>query len=149
VLTAIATHYWAHLACHASQEHDDPAHSGFALWDGALTITDLAGLPTQRRDLAFLSACQTATGGVRHLDEAIHLSAAMQFLGYRHVIATMWTIADSPAPHVAGSVYGTLTQGGGPDSSRSAEALHQAIHSLRRIAPTNPLLWAPYIHLGP
>jgi hypothetical protein len=39
-------------------------------------------------------ACQTATGSVRHLDEAIHLAAAMQFLGYRHVIATMWTIAD-------------------------------------------------------
>ena len=42
-LTAIATHSWVHLACHASQEHADPARSGFALWDGALTITDLAG----------------------------------------------------------------------------------------------------------
>ena len=75
-----------------------------------LTITDLAAQPTQRRDLAFLSACQTAAGSVRHLDEAIHLAAAMQFLGYRHVIATMWTIADSPAPHVADTVYTALTQ---------------------------------------
>ena len=87
-----------HLACHASQQHADPTSSGFALWDGRLTITDLAAQPTQRRDLAFLSACQTATGSVRNLDEAIHLAAAMQFLGYRHVIATLWTIADSPAP---------------------------------------------------
>jgi len=148
-LTAIAAHSWVHLACHAGQEHADPARSGFALWDGALTISDLAGLATQRRDLAFLSACQTASGGVRHLDEAIHLSAAMQFLGYRHVIATMWTIADSPAPQVAADIYRSLTQGGTPDPSRSAEALHQAIHSLRRTVPTNPLLWAPYLHLGP
>jgi tetratricopeptide (TPR) repeat protein len=149
VAAAIAGHSWVHLACHAGQAHADPARSGFALWDGILSITDLAAQPTQHRDLAFLSACQTATGSVRHLDEAIHLAAAMQFLGYRHVIATMWTIADSPAPHIADSVYTTLTTGGiaGPD--RAAEALHRAVHSLRHIDPTDPLLWAPYIHLGP
>jgi len=148
VLTAIAAHSWVHLACHAGQQHSDPDSSGFALRDGTLTITDLAAQPTKHRDLAFLSACQTATGGIRHLDEAIHLAAAMQFLGYRHVIATMWTIADSPAPRVADTVYSALTQGGTPDPSRTAEALHQAIHSLRETDPTQPLLWAPYIHLG-
>ena len=47
------------------------AASGFALWDGPLTIADLAARPTRCRDLAFLSACESATGGVRHLDEAI------------------------------------------------------------------------------
>ena len=148
VLSAMATHSLVHLACHASQQHADPTSSGFALWDGRLTITDLAGQPTQRRDLAFLSACQTATGSVRNLDEAIHLAAAMQFLGYRHVIATLWTIADSPAPEVADNVYKTLSQSGTPDPDRTGEALHQAIHSLRQADPTNPLLWAPYIHLG-
>ena len=152
VLTAIAAHSWVHLACHADQRHSDPADSGFALWDGLLTITDLATQPTKHRDLAFLSACQTAAGADRHLDEAIHLAAAMQFLGYRHVIATMWTIADSPAPHVAGTFYTALKPhdqpGGQPDPSRAAEALHHAIRSLRQIDPTNPLLWAPYIHLG-
>ena len=149
VLAAIPDHAWVHLACHAGQVHSDPDHSGFALWDGTLTITDLAALPTQSRDLAFLSACQTATGSTRHLDEAIHLAAAVQFLGYRHVIATMWTIADSPAPYMADKVYTALTQRGTPDSHRSAEALHQATHALRNTDPTNPLLWAPYIHLGP
>ncbi len=148
VLTAIADHSWVHLACHASQQHADPARSGFNLWDGTLTITDLAAQPTQGRDLAFLSACQTAAGSVRHLDEAIHLAAAMQFLGYRHVIATLWTINDSPAPHLADTVYTTLTQDGKPDPGSAAEALHHAIHALRQTDPTNPLLWAPYIHLG-
>jgi CHAT domain-containing protein len=147
-LTALAAHSWVHLACHASQHHADPARSGFALWDAALTISDIAGQPTRGRNLAFLSACQTATGSVRHFDEAIHLAAAMQFLGYRHVIATMWTIADPPAPHVADNVYTTLSQGGRPDPGPAAEALHHAIHSIRRRDPTNPLLWAPYIHLG-
>ena len=48
VLAAIATHSWVHLACHASQQHADPDRSGFALWDGTLTITDLAAQPTQQ-----------------------------------------------------------------------------------------------------
>ena len=147
-LTAIADHSWVHLACHAGQEQADPDRSGFALWDATLTIADLAGQPTQGRSLAFLSACQTATGSVRQLDEAIHLAAAMQFLGYRHVIATMWTIADSPAPFIADAVYTTLTHSGKPDPGRTAEALDQALRSLRQLDPTNPLLWAPYIHLG-
>jgi CHAT domain-containing protein len=86
---AIATHPRVHLACHAGQDQDDPTLSGFALWDGTLTIADLAAGPGGHRDLAFLSACQTAAGSIRHLDEAIHLAAAMQFHGYRHLIATM------------------------------------------------------------
>jgi hypothetical protein len=143
VLTAIAAHSWVHMACHASQEHISPDRSGFVLWDGILTITDLAGKPTQRRDLAFLSACQTAVGSISHLDEAIHLAAAMQFLGYRHVIATMWTIADSSAPQVADIVYTSLATGEGPDPSRAAEAVHHAIRSLYQTDPTNPLQWAP------
>jgi len=137
------------MACHARQHHADPDLSGFALWDGTLTITDLTAQPAQRRDLAFLSACQTATGSVRHLDEAIHLAAAMQYLGYRHVIATMWTINDSLAPQIADAIYTELTRGGKPDPTRAAEALHHAIRILRQEdSEMDPLLWAPYIHLG-
>jgi CHAT domain-containing protein len=148
VLAAIADHSWVHLACHARQEHADPARSGFALWDGTLTITDLAAQAAQDRELAFLSACQTAAGSNRLLDEAIHLAAAMQFLGYQHVIATLWTIADSPAPDIADAFYTALTRDGTPDRARAAQALHHATRTLRQADPTSPLLWAPYIHLG-
>jgi CHAT domain-containing protein len=72
----------------------------------------------------------------------------MQFLGYRHVIATMWTVADSPAPEVADTVYTKLTEHGSPQPGHAAEALHQAVRSLRGRYPANPLIWAPYIHLG-
>ena len=30
----------------------------------------------------------------------------------------------------------------------AAEALHRAAGALRREDPTNPLLWAPYLHIG-
>ena len=137
VLTAMASHSWVHLACHAGQEQADPDRSGFALWDGTLTITDLAAQPTQRRDLAFLSACQTATGSIRHLDEAIHLAAAMQFLGYRHVIATMWTIADSPAPHVADAVYSALIVGGRQTPTEPLR--HSTVPSALYEMPSQPI----------
>ena len=148
VLTAIASHSWLHMACHTFQQRDDPDHSGFALFDGALTITDLVSQRTHSRDLAFLSASQTAAGNGRYLDEAINLASAMHFLGFRSVIATMWTIADQPSLSVADTVYAVLTQRGSPNPSRSAEALHQAIRSLREEHPANPLIWAPYIHIG-
>lgn len=81
----------------------DHASSGFVLQDGTLTVADLAALPGGQRDMAFLSACETAAGSVRHLDEAIHL----------------------------------------------AGALHEAAESLRRDDPTDPVRWAPYVHVGP
>jgi hypothetical protein len=147
VMAAAAACSWIHLACHAIRQDADPDRSGFALRDGTLTIADLAVQPSRRRDLAFLSACQTATGSTRHPDEALHLAAAMQFLGYRHVIATMWTTIDSHAPRIADSVYHMLTSNG-PDPRRAAEALDEAIRVLRQRG-LPPRIWAPYIHLGP
>jgi hypothetical protein len=149
VLAAIADHSWIHLACHAGQHPSNPTRTAFALWDGPLTISDLAAQRAVRAELAFLSACQTATGSVRLLDEAMHLAAAMQLLGYRHVIATMWTIADPPAPMIADTVYTALTNSGNPDATCAAEAIHHAVQLLRRHDPANPLLWAPYVHFGP
>jgi hypothetical protein len=54
-----------------------------------------------------------------------------------------------PWQGVANAVYTELTRDGRPDSARAADALHQAICALRQQDRTNnPLLWAPYIHLG-
>jgi CHAT domain-containing protein len=144
----MATHSWVHLACHAIQERTEPAGSGFALWDGVLTIADLSGQPTQQRGLAFLSACQTASGSTRHPDESIHPAAAMQFLGYRHVVASLWILADNPAASVTEAFYTALGPSDEPGSARVARAVHEAVHTLREAEPTNPLIWAPYIHLG-
>lgn len=146
VLSLLPDYPWVHLACHAFQNQVQPAASAFALWDGPMTIADLTTLRLNGPELAFLSSCQTAEGAVRLLDEAIHLAAAMQLLGYRHVIATMWTIADSPAPEVARNVYARLTTAG---QVQAAQALHRAARALYDSDPASPLLWAPYVHIGP
>lgn len=93
VLAELPQHALVHLSCHGSQHFTDPTASAFWLTDGPLCLTDLIEQHYPGpRELAFLSACQTATGSPRALDEAIHLAAAMQLLGYRHVIATLWSI---------------------------------------------------------
>jgi CHAT domain-containing protein len=154
VVAAMATHDWIHLACHAGplDTGGGSVNRGFALWDGDLTITDLAAQPGREGGLAFLSACQTATGSDEHRDEALHLAAAMQFLGYRHVIATMWSIADTPAPLVTDLFYTALSEreeGAARDGEDGAAgALRQAIIQLRDADPTNPFAWAAYVHIG-
>ena len=149
VLGVLADYPWVHFACHAYQNQADPADSAFVLWDGPLTLFDLTTLRMGHAELAFLSACQTAAGDTRLPDEAIHLAAAIQLLGYRHVIATLWTIADAPTPDVAKAVYAQLTHTRRPDTSQAAEALHHAVEELHNAHPASPLLWAPYIHIGP
>ena len=149
VMEALPDYPWVHFACHATQDQGRPTDSAFALWDGPLTLESLTTLRTHPAELAFLSACQTAAATTQLPDEAVHLAAAMQLLGYRHVIATLWAIADTPTPDVARAVYGKLTQAGHPDVSHAAEATHHAVESIRNAYPANPLLWAPYIHIGP
>ncbi|HEY6789547.1 MAG TPA: CHAT domain-containing protein, partial [Trebonia sp.] len=138
------------VACHAGplpayQHQSSQLNHGFALWDDDLTIADLAAQPKRHGGLAFLSACQTASPNAGHRDEALHLAGAMQFLGYSHVVATMWSIADRPAPQAAGTFYETLAKRG-PD--HAAHALRSAVLKLRDEDPTNPFIWAPYVHIG-
>jgi CHAT domain-containing protein len=124
------------------------------LADGTLSLEQVGGLDLSRAELAFLSACQTAIGGVRVLDESVHLSAAFQLAGYRHVIGTMWAVADSLSAEVVAGIYDELRGGSGGtlaalDPGKSALAVHQAVRRLRDRYPGLPLRWIPYLHLGP
>nr|WP_052478395.1 CHAT domain-containing protein [Kibdelosporangium sp. MJ126-NF4]CEL18074.1 hypothetical protein [Kibdelosporangium sp. MJ126-NF4]CTQ90697.1 hypothetical protein [Kibdelosporangium sp. MJ126-NF4] len=145
VLAELPRHAWAHFSCHGSQHFSDPTASAFWLADGPLRITDLIHHNPGRQELAFLSACHTATGSPKMVDEAVHLAAAMQLLGYRNVIATLWSIYDHLTPDVADAVYAALTT----STSDAAHALHHAVSALRAQWPTDPLAWAPYLHTGP
>ncbi len=106
---------WAHFACHASSDITRPSASHLLLTDHQshpLTVVDLTRLRLGDSELAFLSACSTArSGDPRLVDEAIHLSAAFQLAGYRHVIATLWPIGDKSARSIAAQFYAGLISG--------------------------------------
>ena len=141
---------WVHLACHGSQNRSDPTKSALILQDGRLEIGRITGsvLPGTA-EFAFLSACQTVSGDDALSEEAVHLAASMLFVGYRSVIATMWSIQDKDAPVVADEVYRHLLSVEQPDSTQAARALHHAVARLRRESPKIPFSsWVPFIHIG-
>jgi len=149
VLRRMKESNWIHLACHGTQDTAHPINSAFLLVDKPLTLQEIMKQSFSHTELAFLSACQTATGDSELPEEAIHLAAGMLMAGYRSVVATMWSIRDNDAPIVAEKFYKYLIDEAGGDSSRAAYALHDAVAHLRNLrGETNFASWVPFIHLG-
>ena len=138
---------WIHLACHGTQDLDNPTKSAFILADGYLELEEISKHPLSQAEFAFLSACQTATGDLKLAEEAVHLAAGMMLAGYRSVIATMWSILDQDGPQVADDVYSELLRDGKADHTRAAYALHRAVQKLR-LSGAPLLAWMPFIHMG-
>jgi CHAT domain-containing protein len=147
VLDHMRKHRWVHFACHAKQNVKDPMSSHFRLYDGILEIAHIMK-ESFNGNLAFLSACETATGDETLPEESIHLAAGIMMAGYPAVIGTLWSINDDDAPLVARKVYSHLYHKGIPDSSQAAYALHDAVACLRIQDEQNFLSWVPFIHLG-
>jgi CHAT domain-containing protein len=142
---------WVHFACHGIQIASNPTESALLIAQSSrLTLSSIIKLSIPHADLAFLSACQTATGDKELQEESVHLAAGMLSAGYRSVIATMWTIMDTDAPQVASDVYKYLFKTSPPDASRAAEALHVAVRKLQEESGGKKsfLHWVPYIHIG-
>jgi len=117
--------------------------------DDRLTLKEIMKQSFSHTELAFLSACQTATGDDKLPDEAIHLAAGMLMAGYGSVVATMWSIQDDDAPIVAETFYKHLIEDAGGDSGRAAYALHKAVAHLAEVRGEDKVMrWAPFIHLG-
>jgi len=153
----MTSHSSIHFACHASQDIDNPLRSGFYLHDGRLELSDIMKQNITNCELAFLSACQTSTGDEKLSEEAVHLAAGMLAVGYRSIVATMWSIQDKYGPVVAEGFYknlmgkGTASSRPGFDSTNTARALHQVIQSVRQqVGDTEQglLTWVPYVHFG-
>ncbi|THU75585.1 hypothetical protein K435DRAFT_706852 [Dendrothele bispora CBS 962.96] len=143
-----------HLACHGIQDMEKPLDSAFALYDGRLELNRLMRLSLENKELAFLSACQTATGDEKLPEEAVHLAAGMLAVGYPSVIATMWSIGDKDGPLVADKVYPNLLRCRDDSESQTtkltpAYALHEAVKHLREeVGEMNFVRWVPFVHFG-
>jgi len=148
VLNELPRHRWAHFACHGGQNLADPSQGGLLLHDRILSVADI-GAGQYRGEFAFLAACMTATGGINLPDEAITLTAALHYTGYRHVIGTLWSVYDETTAEVADAVYNELTSDEQFDAARSAYALHNAIRYLRDARRLPPSAWTPFTHTGP
>ena len=151
VIDGLEESSFVHFACHGVQDVTSPNESALLLAKSSrLTLSHLNHLSLLHAQLAFLSACQTATGDEMLVREAVHLAAGMLSVGYRGVIATMWSIMDSDAPLVADEVYAQLFKYSEPDPTKAAHALHNAIKKLIKDSNGTKsfLEWVPFIHIG-
>ena len=92
VVEELGKNEWVHPACHGLPNRKQPFESAFALHDGHFTIQRIIGCDLNNPECAYLSACHTTVGDADSPDEAIHFASAMQFVGFRFVIGTMWTM---------------------------------------------------------
>lgn len=148
VLEALADTTWAHFACHGHADPANPSQSHLLLADEPLRVPDIARLRLADAEFAFLSACDTARTEPTLSDEAIHLAAAFQTAGFRHVVGTLWAVYDKTAATVAEKVYLQILGEDGPVAGRSAAALHRVQSALRNRLPDEPSRWASYLHAG-
>ncbi|KAI0026766.1 CHAT domain-containing protein [Vararia minispora EC-137] len=150
VLEAMGQHDWVHLACHGAQDAHNPIDSAFFLHDGRLDLSCLMGISSVRARLAVLSACQTAKGSDKLPEEAVHLAAGMLAVGYRSVVATIWSIKDEDGPVIMDAFYSALKRNIESDEELAvAYALHEAVAKLRNTAGEGCFIrWVPFVHFG-
>ena len=149
VRAALPRHTFAHFACHAVTDPEQPSHGQLLLSDHAsdpFSVAQVSALQLKDAELAYLSACSTAAGALRLPEEAINLASAFQLAGFRHVVGTLWPIADSAAVNLAARVYAGLARDGSADDV--ALTLHDAVRALRAQVADRPSLWAAHVHVG-
>jgi CHAT domain-containing protein len=153
ILSELSKYTIVHFACHGNCE-EDPSQSYFHLEDMHLTVSDITSLNIESAKMAYLSACHTsAMRNFRLLDESISLSSAIQLSGYPSVVGSLWGVNDRHSAWIARDVYASILRDQREfDARRSADALHKAVRDLRDktrfMRKHDPLVWAPFIHIG-
>ena len=103
-------------------------------------------------EFAFLSCCHAAEITEDSVaDEALHLTAAMQYCGFRSVVGTMWEMADVDGRDLAKTFYKTLFSDKDTDAAyyeRSAEALRDGTQKLREKRGITLERWVNFVHYG-
>ena len=153
VTSALRTCRMAHFACHGCADREDPSKSALRLadWiDKPLNVRALLKMKLANCQLAFLSACETATNkDVRLRDEGLHVASAFSMAGVPHTVAGMWKIKDSASVELVSAFYKELFAVKGKLRYRgTAAALYAAVEHLRNQG-FHPLYWGTFICMGP
>jgi len=153
VLEGLQDHQFAHFVCHGNLVPEKPFDASFGLHEGnRLTLLDLVRSRLPTAEFAFLSACHTAElteGSIA--DEGLHLTAAVQYCGFRSVVGTMWAMADQDGGDLTELFYTSMFSSGEaevPYHERSAKALRDAVRSLRKKKGVPLEQWVNFVHYG-
>ncbi|KAI0246757.1 CHAT domain-containing protein [Lactifluus subvellereus] len=152
VIAHLPMHPWVHFACHGMLQPGRPFDSSFLLQHNThLTLLRIAKSHLRIAELAFLAACHTAElADDGTPDEVLHLTAAMQFSGFRSVIGTMWAMADKDGKDLSEHFYSKMFAAGAQVASyeQSARALRHATQKLRTKKGISLERWVNFVHYG-
>ena len=153
VLESLRGSHFAHFACHGVLETGKPFDASFKLHRGSrLTLLDIVQSRLPHAEFALLSCCHAAEITEDSVaDEALHLTAAMQYCGFRSVVGTMWEMADVDGRDLAKTFYKSLfssQDAGVPYYERSAGALRDATQRLREKRGITLERWVNFVHYG-
>jgi tetratricopeptide (TPR) repeat protein len=148
VREALHSYAYVHVSTHGSQDVANPSAGHIKLIGGDLRLGDLRPGQYPAGRFAFLSACDTATGGTNLPDEMITLATAFQYAGFQHVIGTTRPVLDEVAIAVEQWVYAELVRDDVLEPEQAPAALRAAIAAQRDLAPGQPSRWLPFIHAG-
>jgi len=153
VMNRLQDHRFAHFSCHGILETGKPFDASFKLDNGQrLTLLEIIRSRLPSAEFAFLSACHTAELTDESIaDEGLHLSAAVQYSGFRSVVGTMWAMADVDATVLARNFYESLFSERWQDvpyCERTGEALRDAVKELRRKKKVTTERWVNFVHYG-
>ena len=153
VLERLRDHKFAHFVCHGVLELGKPFDAAFKLHkDKRLSLLDIVQSRLPEAEFAFLSACHTAELNEESIaDEALHLTAAMQYCGFRSVVGTMWEMLDTDGQDLARSFYERVfsdRKQGVRYYERTAEALRDSVVNLRGKKRMTLERWVNFVHYG-
>ncbi|KAH9970438.1 CHAT domain-containing protein [Lactifluus volemus] len=152
VVECLRHHQFSHFVCHGNLEEGKPFNASFKLSGGKqLTLLEIVRSQLPTAEFAFLSACHTAELTEKSIPgEALHLTAAMQYCGFRSVVGTMWAMADEDGQYLAEDFYKSILSSdepGVPYYERSARSLRDAVKNLRS-KKASLERWVNYVHYG-
>ncbi|KAG1763211.1 hypothetical protein EV702DRAFT_983012, partial [Suillus placidus] len=142
-LDALQQNTWVHLACHGKQDHEQPYNSRFAMRDKPLMLLDIVENDSPQAEFVFLSASHTALGDEKTPDEAIHLTAGLQFSG---LLARCVDLAKHVVEAFYENMFQGLEDGGVVDCTKAAWALNRAMHTVKTKVPLEQRM--VFIHIG-
>ena len=155
VLDGLQRHRFACIAYNGELNTERPFETSIRFFNGGyLTLLDFVRSHHPVGEFALLPGSHTAElteGSIP--DEALHLSAAVQYSGYRSVIGTLWGTDDSvdDGQDLARAVLLSIFSGeerGEPYYERSARALQDAVQQMRRTSNMSLVQWVNYVHYG-
>ena len=153
VMKHLSEHCMGHFACHGTLNPERPFDAAF-LFSGEerLMLLDIIRSRLATAELAFLSVCHAAEWTDANApDEALHLTAAMQYCGFRSVVGTLWAMADIDGRDISAHFYTHMFAEGRLGvriGDRSAVGLRDAVQRLRRKKGVTLERWVNFVHYG-